>query len=137
MVERTIGWMKNNVGYLLRFLVIGGAVVALDFSTYSLLYLMGTAMSLANIIGMVAGFVGGFFLHKNVTFKVTRAGHSAMFGRYLLAFLINLVIAHHCLQLFHQLTDEAFFAKFATMFVVFMSNFLISRYFVFIPSQPG
>ena len=128
-------WLQNNASYLPRFIVSGGLVVALDFGSYSLFYLLGAGIAMANVIGMVTGFIAGFFLHKNLTFQVAEAKHGAMFARYFLAFLVNLVIAHYCLMTFHRITGEAYIAKLATMFVVFISNFLISGHFVFTASK--
>lgn len=128
-------WLQNNTSYLPRFVISGGLVATVDFGSYSLLYLLGMNIASANIIGMLVGFIAGFYLHKNITFRVRGSARIPMFGRYLLAFLVNLVIAYYCLQLFHQYTGEAFIAKIVTMFIVFFSNFLISRYFVFTVSK--
>ncbi len=124
-------WLRNNARYLPRFAFSGGLVVLLDFGIYSLLYLFGSSMAVANIVGMLAGLLGGFFLHKNFTFSIKKTNSRIMFGRYSVAFLVNLGIASYSLPFFHQLTHEAFFSKIATMFIAFVSNFLASRHFVF------
>lgn len=123
--------MKIN-NQLTRFILSGGTVAGIDLSVYSLIVFFSLASAdIANVIGMTAGFLSGFALHKAFTFKVKTQQAKLMFFRYGLVFLINLYVAFICLPILAAWTGEAYISKILTMTIVFISNFLLSRYFVF------
>jgi len=123
--------LSPKAAQLLRFLLAGLIVVAIDAACYSLLVLNAVNLFVANIVGMSAGFLSGFFLHKTFTFQLGPRFEASMFLLYFLTFLVNVAIAHWSLQALYSLLGEPFLAKFITMGIVFISNFLISKYVVF------
>lgn len=116
---------------LIRFVLSGTLVAAIDLCSYGLLYAAGAEIYWANVIGMTNGFLAGYFLHKTFTFSNDSPHSLAMFCRYILAFLVNLVIGHSALMTLLRWFDDPYLIKIITMIIVFFSNYLISRYWVF------
>jgi len=119
---------------LLRFLLVGGCVFALDTGIFLLLYWLGLPSIPANAAGMLAGFLLGLVGHHYLTFR--RAGSPGLGTalRYGGSFAFNLVLGTLVLELLLSLDQSALVAKLAATAVVTVSNYLISRYFVF--TQP-
>src|SRR5690606_19775481 len=98
---------------LLRFLLVGGCVFALDTGTFLLLYWLGVPSIPANAAGMLAGFLLGLVGHHYLTFR--RAGSPGLGTalRYGGSFAFNLVLGTVVLELLLSIGQSALVAKLA------------------------
>src|SRR5690606_41395104 len=83
---------------LLRFLLVGGGVFALDTGIFLLLYWLGLPSIPANAAGMLAGFLLGLVGHHYLTFR--RAGSPGLGTAppYAGSFAFNLVLGTAVLE---------------------------------------
>jgi putative flippase GtrA len=116
---------------VVRFLVVGGGVAALDFATFLVLVQADVSTGWANIAGMTLGFFAGLWGHHAVTFRVPEPLHWRTVLRYALSFGFNLALGSLALKALLVAAVPAAVAKFITIALVAASNFLVSRYFVF------
>lgn len=116
---------------LIRFLMVGGAVAALDFATFLVLIQVNVSAGRANIAGMTLGFFVGLWGHHAVTFQVQEPLHWRTGLRYALSFGFNLVLGSLALKALLLAAAPPAGAKFITIALVAASNFVVSRYFIF------
>lgn len=124
--------IKNHTPYIKRFLISGLFIFLIDFLTYSGLISLSVSINIANLIGMTAGFLLGFILHKEYTFQLDTHFSIRLFLKYLLGFMFNLCLAYFLLNMLYTLLAAPYLAKLITMVCVIISNFIISRFLVFI-----
>lgn len=116
---------------VVRFLIVGGGVAALDFATFLVLVQANVTAGWANIAGMTLGFIAGLWGHHAFTFRVPEPLHWRTVLRYALSFGFNLVLGSLALKVLLLAAVPAALAKFITIALVAASNFVVSRYFVF------
>lgn len=114
-----------------RFLLVGMVVAAIDFATFLLLLWLQLSPVVANAIGMAAGFCAGLFGHHYFTFSTDRTLAWPVAMRYAVGFGFNLLLGSVTLELLMRFGASALVAKLFAMGVVVVSNFLLSRQFVF------
>lgn len=116
---------------VVRFLMVGGGVAALDFATFLVLIQVKVSAGWANIAGMTLGFFAGLWGHHALTFRVAEPLHWRTVLRYALLFGFNLVLGSLALKVLLSAAVPAAGAKFIAITLVAASNFVVSRYFVF------
>lgn len=114
-----------------RFLLVGMVVAAIDFATFLLLVWLQVSPILANVVAMAAGFGAGLFGHHHFTFSTPETLAWPVAVRYALGFGFNLLLGTATLELLMRFGASALVAKLFAMGVVVVSNFVLSRQFVF------
>jgi len=116
---------------IVRFLLVGGSVAALDFACFIALMAWGVSSFWANIAGMSIGFLAGLWAHHAITFRMQDSLSWQVAVRYGLSFGFNLILGTLALQLLLWLSVPSALAKFITIAIVAASNFVVSKLFVF------
>lgn len=124
-----ISLAKNSS--LVRFLISGGIVFCADISVFGLLVYLDYGTALANAFGMLTGFLLGYVLHAKFSFRVKTMRSLNQQLRYLITFLFNLGVASVLISTLAETLSNPWIAKLIAIAVVVLSNYLISRYFVF------
>lgn len=119
------------IAELIRFVAVGSGVFALDTGIFLLLYSLGVSSVLANAAGMLAGFLLGLVGHHYLTFRRTGPLGLGTAVRYGGSFAFNLVLGTTVLEVLLSRGQSPLVAKLLATAVVTVSNYLISRYFVF------
>jgi putative flippase GtrA len=93
--------MKQELGQLLRFSVVGGLNTALHFAIFVVLFrVFGVPMLLSSGIGYCTGVVNSYFMNRIWTFKTRSAPNRAEFLRFSLvnaaALALNLTVLKAC-----------------------------------------
>ncbi len=114
-----------------RFLVVGMIVAAIDLAVFMILIWLQVSPVFANVIAMTAGFCAGLFGHHYFTFATMRALAWPVAVRYAIGFGFNLLLGGVMLEVLMRFGTGALIAKLVTMGVVVVSNFVLSRQFVF------
>lgn len=116
---------------LLRFVAAGLLVAGADAALFMLLWRHGVPRGPANVAAMAAGFALGLVLHRRFTFRVKRAIDWTMLRNYALVFSFNLLLGTASLIAAMNIGLPALVAKLVSMAIVVLSNFALSRRFVF------
>ncbi len=116
---------------VVRFLIVGSSVAALDFACFVALVAWGMSSVAANIAGMTLGFFAGLWAHYAITFRVQESLNWRLAARYGLSFVFNLVLGTLAIHFLLWATVPAALAKFITIAIVAASNFAVSKLFVF------
>ncbi|MBN9426065.1 MAG: GtrA family protein [Burkholderiales bacterium] len=119
---------------LLRFVVAGLLVAGVDAALFMLLWRLGVPRGVANVAAMSAGFALGLLLHRRFTFRIERAIDWTMLRNYALVFAFNLLLGTASLIAAMSIGAPALAAKLLSMAIVVLSNFVLSRRFVFTSS---
>ena len=114
-----------------RFLVVGMIVAAIDLAVFMILVWLRMSPVFANVIAMTAGFCAGLFGHHYFTFATKRTLAWPVAVRYAVGFGFNLLLGGVMLEVLMRFGTGALVAKLAAMGVVVVSNFVLSRQFVF------
>jgi putative flippase GtrA len=122
-------------GQMARFVAVGLVVTAADFVVYWIALSSGLPAYAANGLGMATGFVLGLFAHNRFTFQSAHAVNRATVLRYGITFGINLAIGTACIQLCLAMGLGAAVAKLVTIAVITVSNFVLSKLWVFKPAD--
>ena len=118
-----------------RFFIVGLAVAIIDFGVFFWALELHLPRRVANFIGMTCGFIAGFFGHQYFTFKIQNRPTWGVFCRYGITFICNLFVGIISLEILIYLEIGVTLSKLIAMSIVVASNFIISRYYVFI--TPG
>jgi|SRR5690554_1300332 len=121
----------------IRFVLVGGAAFILDTGIFLLLYGLGLPSVPANAAGMLAGFLLGLVGHHYLTFRRTGPPGLGTAVRYGGGFAFNLALGITVLELLLFSGPSPLVAKILATAVVTVSNYLISRYFVFTRRPSG
>ncbi|WP_269531315.1 GtrA family protein [Chitinimonas sp. BJYL2] len=116
---------------LFRFGVVGGGVFALDTGLFLIVYHLTSHAALSNLVSMLAGFLMGLFAHHRITFKQQQPLRLATALRYGGGFAFNLLLGTVLLSVSLAAGMMPLWAKLLATAAVVISNYLISRYFVF------
>lgn len=116
---------------LTRFAVTGAVLSCADLSLFLFLLTLGVTYEWANVAGLVLGYGLGFVLHHGFTFRCNHSICRQSAQKYLLIFLLSLALGSGVLHLVLTLSAVPVLAKGASMATVGLSNFLLSRRFVF------
>ncbi len=118
---------------ILRYLIVGGIGVVLDFVLFNLLvYLLYIEYLVANLISFLVCTVIIYYLHKNWTFKLNQGNDVYFFSKYLIAFLftyiINNVILIICIE---YLLIIPLIAKIIQIILSFLWSYTVCNNLVF------
>lgn len=122
---------QNLPSQMGRFLVVGMVVAAIDLAVFMILVWLRISPVFANAAAMTAGFCAGLFGHHYFTFATKQALAWPVAVRYAVGFGFNLLLGGVTLEVLMRLGANAFVAKLVAMAVVVISNFVLSRQFVF------
>ncbi|MBU2886271.1 GtrA family protein [Gilvimarinus agarilyticus] len=127
--------MTNPLGHwgpqLARFIITGSVLSCADLTLFFSLVALGAAYEWANVAGLMLGYSLGFVLHHCFTFQCNRSIERRSAQKYLLIFLFSLTLGTGVLQLVLAVSAIPLLAKVASMATVGLSNFILSRRFVF------
>ncbi len=111
------------------FIGVGITCAVIDIGLMQLLTLFGVHYMIAATAGFSAGLVLNFLLHTRFTF---RAGYShSMLVRFMTVVLANYLLTILTVSLFHALLDMAILGKVASLPLVAVNGFLLSKYWVY------
>jgi putative flippase GtrA len=123
--------------YIGRYIGTGAFNTLLGFAVIFGLMMAGFSPLIANIAGYSVGFVLGFVFSKKITFR-SNGGVLAEGFRYLLAFIIafalNIATLHVILK---ETLIPPMFAQVIAAIVYTMMMYVLTRFYVFSPSQPS
>ena len=115
-----------------RFLVVGLASLAVDFSVYVAAHAwLGLPVWLAAAVGFAAAFVVNFGLNRRWVFAAAHAGRSGQLARYLVLVVVNLAITTGGVSLLVAEGVEYRLAKLLVAAAVAVLNFVAQRAWVF------
>lgn len=129
LASRNIAWQGAS------FVLIGGLLVLVDWSTFVALTALGMGTIVANVLGRIAGALLGFWLNGHVTFAsngTARLGQ-ARFVRYALLWLGLTLLSTTLIALLSQWLSLplVWAAKPIVEACMALLSFLISRQWVF------
>lgn len=135
-----ISTSNSNQAKFLRYVLIGGSAALLDFSVFFLLFKLlswslpwaSTSIILvANTVGILAGFVWGFFLQKIWAFQAKGRAEIQFFYTLLLLIFNILLTSVAIAPLAELLHQPIAVAKIIMQIVVVLWNYCIYNYFIF------
>lgn len=110
--------------------VAGGLISALaDIGAMQLLIWRGIHYSLATSVGFALGLLVNYAFHATLTFR--ESGNASSFLRYLCVVGLNYAITLGCVALSVQLLGQALPGKIASLPVVAINGFVLSKYWIF------
>ncbi|WP_027468384.1 GtrA family protein [Deefgea rivuli] len=127
----------------IRYGLIGGSAAVLDFSvffvcfklllaiSYSSTMIPFHAISIANTLGILSGFVWGFFMQKKWAFQADGRTQSQFVYTTLLLIFNILVSSWAIYPLSEMLNGNASIAKLVMQVLVVFWNYFIYSYFIF------
>lgn len=111
------------------FIGVGITCAVIDIGLMQLLTMLGVHYMVAATVGFAAGLIVNFLLHTRVTF---RAGYShGMLVRFMTVVLINYLLTILTVSLFHAWLDMAVLGKVASLPLVAVNGFLLSKHWVY------
>lgn len=75
----------------MRFLIVGGTTVLIDFLTYRLLIWLKLFVWISKTIGFITGTIFAYFANKTWTFQAN-VGGKEVFAKFLLVYFTNLFV---------------------------------------------
>lgn len=116
-----------------RYIVVQILAYGLDIGGFLVgCYFFGDRPIVANIIGKIVAGVFAFFAHRNFTFGVAHAGKkSQQVTMYFLLLALNVPISSAVLSIVLLVISPPILAKFIADAVCVVSNYWISKKFVF------
>lgn len=125
---------SNNFLLAYRFIAVGmiNTIIGLTI-IYSSMYFFGLSPEVSNLVGYLIGFVLGYFLNKNWTFKENNAGDrwSLYVIVILAAYFSNLYLVHFSTK---HLAANPYFAQFGGMLIYTAMSFVGCKKIVFVRS---
>lgn len=119
--------IKNYLGEVIRFVVVGILAATIQYLVYLLLW-RSTSPGIANTIGYVVSFIFNYFATTYFTFHVkVSASRGAGFA---FSHLVNYTLQMASLQFFIWLGVPKDYAPIPMFCVCVPVNFLLVRYFV-------
>ena len=119
--------IKNNIGEVIRFGIVGVLATAIQYIVYLLLWRC-TSPGIANTIGYVVSFIFNYFATTYFTFHV-KASVSRGAG-FAFSHLVNYTLQMVSLQFFSWIGVPRDYAPIPMFCVCVPVNFLLVRYFV-------
>lgn len=116
---------------LIRFLIVGCIVFALDTSIFMTFYSSGFSVMISNGIAMLSGFMAGLVMHHSFTFQGTSVLGFNVLMRYSISLIVNYMISTIALNSLLFIGSSALLAKLLSTIVAAGTNYLLSRHFVF------
>lgn len=123
--------MKQQLAEVNRFAFSGFLVAGIDFITFIALQSADLERVKANGIAMLFGFIAGFFLHKNFSFRHQGSASYNLWLRYFLVFVANIILGSVLMYASKAISLDALVAKLLVMASVAISSFFLSKLFVF------
>ncbi|WP_026622958.1 putative flippase GtrA (plasmid) [Ensifer sp. WSM1721] len=128
------GWLLPPT--LIRFGIVGVINVAVDLGGFILLAIgSGLPGPTANIVSFSAAIVTSYMLNNFWTFRRpgNRQGHSRRFVLFITVNVVGLTLSTGLVLVFMQFSGKLA-AKLASIPIVFLWNYLASKYIVFRPN---
>ncbi|MGL6041191.1 MAG: GtrA family protein [Deefgea sp.] len=135
-----INTSTSSKAKFIRYVLIGGSAALLDFTIFILLFnffswiFFGSSSSIifiANTVGILSGFVWGFFLQKIWAFQSKGRTHIQFFYTVLLLAFNILITSLAIVPLALLLNNHISLAKVTMQIVVVLWNYFIYNYFIF------
>lgn len=114
-----------------RFLLAGGAAVAVDFTSFILLRQLDVPLLAANAVAFTLAFLTGFLLNRTWTFQATSGAFLGQMVRYLVTAFAGLLLNSAVLLLLVGYGSPELLAKVCATAVSALLNFILSRTWVF------
>lgn len=127
---------RGIAGQGASFVLVGSALVLIDWSTFVVLSALGIVPVVANVIGRVTGALLGFWLNGHVTFgsgDAPRLGRGR-FMRYALLWIVLTLLSTLLMVLlsWHLGLYAAWLVKPIVEAVMALLSFLVSRHWVYL-----
>jgi len=125
--------VKQDVGQLLRFVVVGLFSTAVNYAVFALLlYGLHLHYQLASAAGFFAGLVAGFGFNKNWTYQEANKATPLLWAKYVAVYGLSLLAS---LALLYGLVDrlgmDARLANLLGIVLTTCTNFIGTKFFVF------
>lgn len=119
-----------QINQLLRFLVIGGISVVLDYLSFLfLLHAMNASLFLANSIAYIIGFAFNFFGHAFFTYQMKPGLYTAV--KYTVTAIVNYGLSLGIIFIGILFFPSPEFWKFISICVIAINGFLMGRFWIF------
>jgi len=119
-----------QINQLLRFLVIGGISVVLDYLSFLfLLNAMNASLFLVNSIAYITGFAFNFFGHAFFTYQMKPGLYTAV--KYTVTAIVNYGLSLGIIFIGILFFPSPEFWKFISICVIAMNGFLMGRFWIF------
>lgn len=119
-----------------RYLFIGGCTTAVNFIFFALFRnLIGLNLNLSNLLSISAAIIFAFFTNKTVVFSTENNSVNQTakeFLKFVAGRLVTMLIEIFGVWLLVEfLAFNEYISKFAIQLIVLVSNYIISKFFVF------
>ena len=119
-----------QINQLLRFLVIGGISVVLDYLSFLfLLHAMNASLFLANSIAYITGFAFNFFGHAFFTYQMKPGIYTAV--KYTVTAIVNYGLSLGIIFIGILFFQSPEFWKFISICVIAVNGFLMGCFWIF------
>ena len=115
--------MKDTLGRLFRFGLVGAAATGLQYLILVLLVRQGVAAPVASTIGFMTSAVGSYVLNYHFTFR-SQGSHGPAMARFFTLVCIGLALNYGLMQLLTGMGWYYLVAQVCTTGVVFLWNFI-------------
>jgi len=120
----------------IRYLFIGGCTTAVNFIFFALFRnLIGLSLNISNFLSISAAIIFAFFTNKTVVFSTAdnSVNQTAKeFLKFVAGRLVTMLIEIFGVWLLVEfLAFNEYISKFAIQLIVLVSNYIISKFFVF------
>lgn len=126
-------WRSKTIWQFCKYCVSGALVAALDFTLFTVLYLVASLhYLLANMISYTTGAIVMFLIQKNWTFQYRGDRGSWVFGKYVLLLVFSFIMSNLVLfTLVGILSMNPVVSKEIQIILGAGWGFAISKYFVY------
>lgn len=119
-----------------RYLFIGGCTTAVNFIFFALFRnLIGLSLNISNFLSISAAIIFAFFTNKTVVFSTENNSVNQTakeFLKFVTGRLVTMLIEIFGVWLLVEfLAFNEYISKFAIQLIVLVSNYIISKFFVF------
>ena len=119
-----------------RYLFIGGCTTAVNFIFFALFRnLIGLSLNISNFLSISAAIIFAFFTNKTVVFSTENNSVNQTakeFLKFVAGRLVTMLIEIFGVWLLVEfLAFNEYISKFAIQLIVLVSNYIISKFFVF------
>lgn len=131
--------MKKIIALLnhptVKYIIAGGATTVVNFVVFGILNdVFGINVNISNIISVVCSILFAYVVNKLYVFSSKTSGGRALlveFSKFVGARAFTMVVEVGGVFLLDLLHWNGFVAKLATQVIVLVSNYVISKFFVF------
>ncbi len=140
LIKRAITFIKSPRGETVRYIIIGGCTTAVDYLTYhAMLDWLSFSVTASSVTSTALAIVFAYITNKLFVF-VSKTGSfgalAAEFGRFMASRLVTFGLEVGGVYLLVNILEQnEYLGKIASIIVVIIVNYILSKFIVFRPGK--